>query len=151
VIEYLLAQPNQDVGENVDILARKLTPILDEFWKARGKDYYKEAHWSLNPILLVELWMSRSLILILARENDETVGFLLGARMVTFFRPENYCSVEAYYGRTQEIEDGILSYLDNAFQFFPEKTLVLPIYDRPLNTFKNISYSEIRRVNVYVR
>jgi hypothetical protein len=151
MVEYELMQASNDERKDVDVLAVKLVPILDEYWRARGSGYYGEQHWSVNPIMLVELWRSNSLILIMAFDGETTAGFMLGARMVSFFRPENVCSIEAYYGRTPEIEAGLLNFLDTAFKFFPEKTLILPVDDREVRGFAALKLSSKRTSNVYVR
>jgi hypothetical protein len=146
-----MAQSSGDEKQDIETLAHKFVPMLDAFWDKRGREYYSAKHWSVNPVLLVELWMNKSLILIMATRNDQPVGFLLGTRMITFFRPETICVVDAIYGETQEIETGLVNYLDEAFQFFPERTLLLPVYEGAAPPLKNTTRQSDRTTAVYIR
>jgi hypothetical protein len=147
--EYKLMQPTKDVQRDITVMADKLVPMFNEFWDARGRKEYGLDLWTINPVLLTDLWMNKALILILAQEGETPVGFLMGFRTISFFRRENAVQVEAYYGRTPEIEDGLIDYLDKAFQFFPEKVLSLPLYDRQTMPKLSLASANTKTLGIY--
>jgi hypothetical protein len=144
-------EPSESVQENVRILADLFVPIYNEFWERRGRAYYGIKDWNINPVPLVQLWAERNLILIMAFEGEEVVGFLMGGRMTPFFQIEANCYVETYYGRDKEIERGLLSCLRNGFKFTSERFLLVPDYGEPIEFDPPLSFFSSRRTNVYKR
>jgi hypothetical protein len=152
MIECKLMEPTKDLTENMRILADEFVPIYHEFWTARGSEYYKIKDWNINPVPLVQLWMERNLILIMAFENNQTVGFLLGGRMTPFYQIESNCYIEAYYGKSKEIEKSLLDYLRSGFKFTTEKFLLLPKYkDLQISFDPPLTFTGERQTVVYER
>ena len=131
MIEYKLLEPTGDPQKDVPMLAGKVLPLMDGFWEKHGKGFRKAEAWDIQPVLISQLWMNRSLVIFIAEEDGRSRGFLAGARMVPLFQREAEFQVEAYYGETAEIERGLVKKLDEAFRYFPEKFLTMPVYEEP--------------------
>ncbi|MDR1872014.1 MAG: hypothetical protein LBS60_08905 [Deltaproteobacteria bacterium] len=128
MVEYKIMEPTESIEENIKILADLFVPIYHQFWEKRGKIFYGLEHWNINPVPLVQLWVDRNLLLLLAFEGEKVVGFVIGGRMTPFYQIESNCYIEAYYGLTEAIEQGLLNFLRDGFKFTTEKFLLIPKY-----------------------
>jgi hypothetical protein len=129
VPEYKLLEPSGDPQKDVSVLVNELLPIFPKFWNERGRSYYKFEKWNVQAVPFTMAWMGGSIVIVLAREAGETVGFLFGARLQPLLCPAAMFQVEAYYGTDAVIEKGLIDYLLEHFKFFPENFLILPAYE----------------------
>ena len=93
-------------------LMDRFLPILAEFWVDRGADWYHAETFS--PAMaggLFSMLTSRSLILVMAEDSEspgELRGFILGGLLRSLLSDTGHLHVEAWYGRTPEVEEGML-------------------------------------------
>ena len=128
MVEYSLLNPSGRVEADVKTLAEVFPPIFEEFWNARGREWYRVETARVDAVLLAQLWSTRTSRLFLAKDGGQAVGFLLGSSIPSMFHAERTFQVEALHGRTPEIERGLLEHLAKGFEFFPDKFLSLPGY-----------------------
>jgi hypothetical protein len=77
-----------NVEEAAKVIATEVAPLYLEYWKKHGEKTYGKP-LDLNVPLLMQLWQSRHLALVVAKEDGIPVGFLLGMK----FRPYSYESI----------------------------------------------------------
>ena len=93
-----------------------LIPLLHKYWDERGEKLYG-APFSLNIVPLVQTWMGNNLVLVVAYDNDQPVGFLFGVKFVPMLYNSVVLQTEIFYGQTREIEEGMVKYLSTILQF----------------------------------
>jgi hypothetical protein len=115
-----------------DVLTTKFLPLLDEFWKKRGKVYYGTERWSPNMAQgIINLIASRGFFLMLASENGEVKGFIFGMRFQHLMTDKVSLLVEAWYGHTSEVEEAMFKDLSSGLEFLQVDSITLPVYDSP--------------------
>jgi hypothetical protein len=146
-----MLEPSGDPRKDVELMATRLTPLLDGFWAARGREWYGAEHWSVQPVPLAQLWMDRTAVLVSAEDGGRPVGFLMGIHLSPFFTASMAFQVEAYWGETGEADRALVDFVRTAFQFYNARQLVLPRYgDGPALADHQWRASE-RRSDVYGR
>jgi hypothetical protein len=135
--ECVIMEPTGSVESDVKQLVEVFPPIFDEFWTARGKDYYRVERAQIDITLLAQTWASRVTRLILVKDEGAVVGFLMGSSIPPFFHLDRMFQVEAVYGRTPEAEQALLDYIALGFAFFPDRFLSLPDYCGGLSGLKH--------------
>jgi hypothetical protein len=127
-VEYRLLEPTEDANAGIRLLATDFMRALDDFWQARGKDWYGRPAYEVDPIGLSMLWQNRVAVIFLAMDGDVPVGILFGYRRRPPFSDSLVFQVEAFHGRTPEIENGLLDEFCRAFKYFPETFVEFPDY-----------------------
>jgi hypothetical protein len=120
--------PTGDFEADVKTLAESVPPILNEFWEARGREWYRVETLRIDAVFLAQMWSSRATRLILARDGGTVVGLLMGTSLTTFLHGDRVFQVEMYWGRTPEVEAALLAHLAKGLEFMPERYVSLPDY-----------------------
>ena len=128
-IRYDLIEPPADPTKAIEFLTKDFLPLVDEFWNARGREYFGVEHWSIQAPDFTQLWLNQSVILILAYEDDKPAGFIIAAHLQPLFYQQRQLQVDQWYGRTEEIKKGLFKYLFDNFKFFRAELLTAPDYD----------------------
>jgi hypothetical protein len=150
-VEYELLEPTSNPQKDVEKLAVEFVDILIEFWEKVGKNHFGADKLDVLPLSLAQLWSSRNLRIFMAHEDGKPVGFLMGTHVRPFFYEELVFQVEAYYGRTPEIEAGLLAFVVDKFKYFQDKRLLLPDYGKPVapsgfDLVGSLAYKAFRKV-----
>lgn len=115
-MRFDILNPEQGSEEAIQNLANTLGEILVKAWDKDGKDTYGKP-FNLNVVALIQTWLSGSLKVFVAYDNDKPVGFALGIN----FRPMqftcNVLSIDTFYAETEEAERGLLAYISDAVRF----------------------------------
>jgi hypothetical protein len=129
LVEYKLLEPSGEPTQDVRTLAEKFAPLMDAFWAQHGKDYFGVPNWDIQPVSLTQLWMTRRLVILIAEENEKSIGFIMGVHLQPFFQQEGIFQVEAWYGVSGEVVHELFRLLKEVFKFLPEKFLYVPLYN----------------------
>jgi len=125
-ITYDLIEPIKDPKSATEFLAKNFLPLFDEYWEAEGKNYYGEKIWDIKAIDFTELWMRGTLALILAKDGEKAVGFILGAILRPLLYETRLLRIETWYGQTEDIKHGLFKYLENGLKFMQVNEIIIP-------------------------
>ena len=125
-VVYNLVEPIKDPKQATEFLAKNFLPLFNEYWEAEGQNHYGEKIWDIKAVDFTELWMRGTLTLILAKEGDSSVGFILGAILRPLLYETRLLRVETWYGRDLEIEQGMFEYLENGLKFMQINEILIP-------------------------
>lgn len=128
MLRYDYVEPSSDPLKATGFLTDNFLPLLDEFWTARGAEYYQAEHWDMQAVDFTHLWMNRTLVLIMAYDDDRPAGFILAAQIRPFLQARRALQIEQWYGQSAEVEAGLFKYLGEIFRFFQADSLVVPEY-----------------------
>jgi hypothetical protein len=120
-----------DTVQAGEFLVQRFLPVLQEFWDVRGGAWYRAERFS--PAMaggVFGMLASKSLLLVYAaEESGELSGFILGGLLRQLLCDRAHLHIEAWYGRTPEIEEGLFAFLGQGVGFMPEiKDVLLPRY-----------------------
>jgi len=125
-IIYDLIEPIKDPKSATEFLAKNFLPLFDEYWEAEGKNHYGEKIWDIKAIDFTELWMRGTLALILAKDGEKAVGFILGAILRPLLYETRLLRIETWYGQTEDIKQGLFKYLENGLKFMQVNEIIVP-------------------------
>lgn len=125
-VKFDLIEPIKNPKEATEFLAKNFLPLFDEYWEAKGKDYYEAKIWDIKAIDFTELWMRGTLTLVLAKEDDKPVGFILGAILRPLLYDTRLLRIEAWYAKDQDIEYDMFTYLENGLKFMQVDEITIP-------------------------
>jgi hypothetical protein len=128
MLRYEYVEPSTETLKATDFLTGTFLPLLNEFWKSRGAEYYQAENWDMQAVDFTQLWMNKVLAIILAYDGDQPVGFILAAQVRPFLQARRRFQIEQWYGRSAEIEAGLFKHLGEIFKFFQAEVLVVPEY-----------------------
>jgi hypothetical protein len=125
-IRYDAAELPNDPAKVVEFLTSKFLPIFNEFWEKQGRKFYGEDQPSFQHVNFTEMLLHKTLTLIMAYDEDQPVGFILAARIRPLVQAKRQFHIEAWYGRTPEIEAGLFDYVWGVFKLIQAEMLVVP-------------------------
>lgn len=116
-LTFQYVEPSSDVNDITRFITNELEPFLADWWDKRGKEFF-DADLDVGYTAFVQMWRCRSLHIIMAYENKEPVGFLLGiAFKPMMFSGRSALQVEAWDADRKDIETGLFNYLDKISPF----------------------------------
>jgi hypothetical protein len=140
-----------DARQDVEMLAKYVGPLIDAFWRDRGHAWYGTGDWSVQAVPLAQLWMDRTMVIVVAEDDGKPAGFLLGIHLTPLFTKYSVFHVEAYYGTTPEADKAMLDFLRQMFGFTNDHQLALPCYAGE-NVMGDAPWPRtVRRTEVYGR
>jgi hypothetical protein len=143
VIKYEYIEPKREPEQALKFLSEFLFPLIQDFWKETGSAYFKSEVWDLPIIEFAQFWMENKLIVITAEENSIPLGFLLGARVRPLLYQAQVLQVEIWYGKTEEVRQGLFKYLESVFKFLQVDRMLVPDFGKGI--------PEVLNFNKYVR
>lgn len=143
-VKFDLIEPIKNAEEATKFLAGNFLPIFDEYWEAKGKDYYG-ARWDIKVVDFTQLWMHGTLTLVLAKDDDKPVGFILGAILRPLLYDTRLLRIETWYIKDRYLEYDMFSYLENGLKFMQVDEIIIPEYmscsgEKASQLFKPASY-----------
>lgn len=116
MITYDIFEPDSDYNKALDNLSEQVGSLYAESWAKDKQETYGKP-FNMNIAAFAQMWFNHSLKLLVAKDGDSVVGFLVG--MV--FRPLPYDAmvfqVEDWYSSVPEAEKGLFEYMEKAIRF----------------------------------
>lgn len=129
MIECSILAPTGKFEEDVKTLSEVVPRILSEFWEARGRSWYKVDNMRIDAVNMARLWYERVLQLMLAREDGDVAGILMGFSSSSVLHVDGVFQVELCWGRNLEVEKELLRFFAEGFKFMPDRFVAFPDYD----------------------
>ncbi len=115
-LTYKYIDPPRGTDKATELFRDTLIPLMHTYWEQRGEKLYG-APFHLNIVPLVQSWMGNSLVLIVAYDDGAPVGFLFGVKFVPMLYNAVVLQAEVFYGPTEEVEKGMITYLSTIIPF----------------------------------
>lgn len=123
--------------------------LLAEYWHKNGKSVYGKP-LALEAQQFAHAWTYGSIIIMMAYEDGKPVGFLMGVMNRAITHDSKMLQIEKWYGKTPEIERGLLNHLYSRLNDLQRTEVVVPEIDGTIfEPLPNFSEERVFKLHYY--